>query len=501
VGPEIAALLDMPFVASAREVKVLKDEVFAKSERDDGWCLVRAKLPAVLSAAERSSAPARADVAARAAVSPGRIRRVTAEALGPGPWGQLGSPTRVGEVRMLETGRRRMRLTGSLVEQVTEAVGLLSNVQAPPPEATRVEAGAWERSERRHDAPPIAVILEPARGRSARELCGTAARLATHLNATAVGLVAEGNCDWPLGSWGLDHAVEIRGARVEEDVAKAVVKWIEGHSPKVILAPGSLWGREVAARVAASLGLGLIGDAVDIDVSQGEISAWKPAFGGRLLARITARSDPQLITLRGGSAPAWSARTRDVTSSSVEVRPTDRIKILKRSHEDDAEVLFSSRTVVGVGMGVSHADYHLLDPLLELLGATLGCTRKVADRGWLPRTRQIGLTGQHIAPQLYVAIGLRGNSNHVVGIRRAGVVVAINSDPDAPIFDEADIGIVGDWRDAVALLTTRLAPPQREPMMNESASPATTDRFAEVGDRTPGARSCRKLDELDAPTH
>jgi electron transfer flavoprotein alpha subunit len=91
-----------------------------------------------------------------------------------------------------------------------------------------------------------------------------------------------------------------------------------------------------------------------------------------------------------------------------------------------------------------------------MLDAPLACTRKVADRGWLPRSRQVGLTGHHVAPRLYVAIGLRGGFNHTIGIRRSHVVFAINSDAAAPIFDDADIGIVGDWRDAVPLLAQQL---------------------------------------------
>lgn len=480
VGPELATLLDVPFIASAKEIKLLGREVFAKSERDDGWALVRATLPAVLSVAERSSAPARADKGARAAVPADRIRRITAGSLGSGPWGQAGSPTRVGEVRLLESRRHRKRLTGPLTEQVREAVRLLTKFQGSLAQADRVEEAPLQRSNQHALAPSVAAILEPARDRSARGLCATAALLARQLNTTAVGLVAEGSGDWALGPWPLDQVVAIRGATVEEDVARAVAAWTEDHKPAVILASGSLWGREVAARVAASLGLGLIGDAVEVEVSQGRVSAWKPAFGGRLMARICTDSDPQLITLRMGSIPSRRVRCREVTFTSIEARSTERIKVLKRVRDDDAEVLFSAHAVVGVGMGVCPSDYQLLDPLLETLGAPLACSRKVADRGWLPRTRQVGLTGHHIAPQLYVAVGLQGNTNHAVGIRRAGVILAINSDPDAPIFDDADIGIVGDWRQAVQLLVPLLAAGQHVPKVEIGVSKITTDQRDEM---------------------
>ena len=92
-----------------------------------------------------------------------------------------------------------------------------------------------------------------------------------------------------------------------------------------------------------------------------------------------------------------------------------------------------------------------------MLGAELAATRKVTDRGWQPRARQVGITGRSIAPQLYIGVGLSGKFNHAVGIRAAGTVLAVNNDPDAPIWDHADIGIVADWHDVVPLLTTRLA--------------------------------------------
>src|SRR5207248_6629273 len=112
--------------------------------------------------------------------------------------------------------------------------------------------------------------------------------------------------------------------------------------------------------------------------------------------------------------------------------------------------------VVGVGGAVSPSEYAELQPLVDALGAELGATRKVTDKGWMPRARQIGITGRSIAPRLYVAIGVGGKFNHMVGVRGAGFVLAVNSDPTAPVFDFADAGIVGDWHEAVPALTALL---------------------------------------------
>ena len=112
--------------------------------------------------------------------------------------------------------------------------------------------------------------------------------------------------------------------------------------------------------------------------------------------------------------------------------------------------------VVGVGTGVHPDEYPSLGPLLAILGAELGATRKVTDRGWLPRSRQVGITGRSVGPRLYVALGLSGKFNHVVGVRGAGAVLAVTSDPDALVFGSADVGVVADWHEAVPLLTAAL---------------------------------------------
>jgi len=112
--------------------------------------------------------------------------------------------------------------------------------------------------------------------------------------------------------------------------------------------------------------------------------------------------------------------------------------------------------VIGVGRGVDPSEYDDLQPLVHALGAELGATRKVTDAGWLPRARQIGITGRTISPRLFVSIGASGKFNHMVGVRSSGTVLAINPDPDALVFGVSDIGIVADWHDAVTLLVAAL---------------------------------------------
>ena len=132
------------------------------------------------------------------------------------------------------------------------------------------------------------------------------------------------------------------------------------------------------------------------------------------------------------------------------------MKVLDHARDDDTNTLAEAAVVVGVGGGLVPDDYLHLRGLLDVLGAQLGATRKVTDRGWQPHARQIGLTGRSIAPNLYVAIALSGKFNHMVGVRSAGTILAINADRDVPVFAAADVGITADWRAAVPALVAEL---------------------------------------------
>ena len=242
----------------------------------------------------------------------------------------------------------------------------------------------------------------------------------------------------------------------EEDFATFVADRAGDLHAWAVLAPGTSFGRHVAARSAARLGAGLTGDAIELEVLDGRLVAWKPAFAGRLVAAIEADSDVQMVTVRPGVLHLLAPREKVASVSTAEMTPAGRVRVLSRTHDEGAAVLSRALTVIGVGSGVPPEKYGELEGLRGLLGAELAATRKVTDNGWLPRNRQVGLTGHSLGPNLYVALGVSGKFNHLVGMRRAGTVLAVNLDPDAPVFDGADIGIVGDWAEVVPLLAAAL---------------------------------------------
>jgi electron transfer flavoprotein alpha subunit len=454
VGPELAQLCDVPFLSGVRHLSIGDDErVSARCEHDDGWLEAEVALPAILSCAERLIDPAKVDRAGRDAVSADCIRRLTAADLGPGPWGQAASPTSVGAVRLMAATRARVTLADAPVaDQVRAAVRFLRERNAFRPPAGR-DANTGAVAPPQAGAPLTIVVSEPDRAHETRELLGAAAGLTGNVLLVTA---EEPQLD-QLGSWGADAVAHLQLENIEEDIATAVTRLAAATNPWAILTGSTAWGREVASRVAAALGAGLTGDAVDLELVCERLVAWKPAFGGQLVAAIHCASDVQMATVRAGVLPTLTPRSSSAPKV-VDLPATGRgrVQILARTRDDNLDALAEAHTVIGLGRGVAPDEYADLEPLRALLGAELGATRKVTDKGWMPRARQIGITGRSIAPHLFVSIGASGKFNHTVGLRAAGTVLAINDDARAPIFECADVGIVGDWHEVLPVLVEEL---------------------------------------------
>ncbi len=225
------------------------------------------------------------------------------------------------------------------------------------------------------------------------------------------------------------------------------------------------WAREVAGRVSSRLAVGLTGDAVGISWEQERgLVFHKPSFGGGLVAKVVSKRSPTLATIRPGSfeSGALARSSSDLTvSPRAGVLPKDRIHRSAVGSNLDPRFgnLDHARAVVGVGMGVGGAKN--VEAVLEAirpLHAALGASRRVVDEGWVPAQLQVGLTGRAIAPVLYVAVGVSGQVNHMVGVKRAQVIVGINSRMGEPLFASVDVGILGDALEVLPGLVRDLAP-------------------------------------------
>ena len=469
VGPELAELLGYPFASAVRALALDGEVIRIGCEHDDAWVEAEITLPAILATAERLCAPVRAEPEEREAVESEKIAVFAAADLGEGPWGQAGSPTWVGETKVIEVDRAHQMLEGSLPDQIAQALGIIKERQALAG-VTQTTAGSVPPAVA-NPSQSIVVLLEPGRPGSAQELLGAASQIAAQTAARVIAMQADAAAPITpetLSTWGADHVVNLQPSVVAEDAARFVADWCPTPAPWAMLAPSTTWGREVASRVAARLQAGLTGDAIELEVDNDKLISWKPAFGGRLVAAIRATSPTQMVTVRPGVLPRLTPRAASMPGvESHTVAAISRLRILEHQQNDQLDALAQATRVVGIGAGIVPEDYDKLDPLLQILRAELATTRKVTDQGWLPHSRQIGITGRSISPNLYIALALDGRFNHSCGIQAAGTVLAVNADPKAPIFNYADIGIVADWAACLPLLVKalegELAPPASNP--------------------------------------
>jgi electron transfer flavoprotein alpha subunit len=454
VPPQLAELLDLPFGTGVKQLAIEGDVLVVGLEHDDEWVDADIRMPAILSCAERLCDPCKVKPPGRAAVPASRITTRTSSDLEGEAWGEAASRTWVGASRAMTVDRlQQVWPDAPLATQVKDAVRVLVDRGALAPGDALV---ALPIPATGGPGKVLAVIAQPGHDTLTRELCGLAARLAGQVGGSTALLSTESFTAEQAGSWGADVFVRIEGALVEEDVARGVATWAGEAQPWAVFAGSTAYGREVASRAAAILDAGLTGDAVDVELDGDQLVAWKPAFGGQLVAAITASSPIQMATVRAGVLPRSQTREHTAEVRTVSVEPRNRVIVRDRRQEDAVEGLAEAHVVIGIGRGIGPDEVQVLDPLRDLLGAELGCTRKITDAGWMPHARQIGITGRAIAPRLFISIGASGKFNHMVGVLSAGTILAINPDPESLVFQVSDVGIVATYQEVESLLVDEL---------------------------------------------
>ncbi|MCI0712698.1 MAG: electron transfer flavoprotein subunit alpha/FixB family protein [Chloroflexi bacterium] len=245
--------------------------------------------------------------------------------------------------------------------------------------------------------------------------------------------------------------------RAEPYVA-LLVKAAQEHNPNYILAASTARGREVMGGASMDLDAGLISDVNELEIEGGNLKAVRPVYSGKVLATETASGDLQMATLR---SRAFTPNEPDESRSGevIELAPVlseaDITSKVESFEEAKGSVsLTDAAIIVSGGRGVGGPDgFDPVRELAEVLGAALGASRATVDAGWIPYEHQVGQTGKVVSPDLYIAAGISGAIQHQAGMRTAKVIVAINKDPEAPIFGLATYGIVGDLFQYVPALT------------------------------------------------
>ena len=312
------------------------------------------------------------------------------------------------------------------------------------------------------------------------ELLGKGKELAKDLNTevTAV-LIGSGVKELAdqLAEYGADRVIVVDDPQLKdyrtEPYAHALASVINEYKPEIMLVGATAIGRDLGPTVSARVKTGLTADCTMLEIGDFPLNAapgqeqqhnqllmTRPAFGGNTIATIACPYNrPQMATVRPGVmqkiAPIAGAKA-NVVEYNPGFTPNDRYVEILNIVKNTANIM-DAKILVSGGRGVgSKENFKLLEDLAEVLGGTVSCSRAVVENGWLPVDLQVGQTGKTVRPQIYFAIGISGAIQHVAGMEDSDLIVAINKDEDAPIFDVADYGLVGDLNKIVPALTTAL---------------------------------------------
>jgi electron transfer flavoprotein alpha subunit len=315
----------------------------------------------------------------------------------------------------------------------------------------------------------ILVFIEHKAGtlnKTSLEAMAAAQKLASDTNAAASAVVlGSSSLANEIAAYNLEKVISAENEKLTDYTpdayADALEKVIQATNPSYVIMSHTYLARDFAPKVAARFQKGLIGDCIRMNIDGGKATFTRRIFLGKLDADVVSDGkSPTFVTFQSGAFRGDQAakgsgapvETMNVEVGEVRMKPEAPFQEAKQAVD-----LSKADVIVAVGRGIKSKDnLALAEKLAEALGGDLAASRPICDAEWLPIDRQIGSSGQTVAPKLYVAIGISGAIQHLVGMKNSQTIVAINKDPEAPIFDIADYGIVGDLFEAVPVLTEEI---------------------------------------------
>ena len=317
----------------------------------------------------------------------------------------------------------------------------------------------------------------------ALELIGKGKDLAKDLNTTVTAVLVGSNVmglTEILGEYGADRVIVVDDPELKEyrtePYTHALASVIEKYKPDVFLIGATAIGRDLGPRVCARIHTGLTADCTQLDIGDfplvptpgkeqkhNQLLMTRPAFGGNTIATIACPDfRPQMATVRPGvmqKLPREAGRKAEIEEFNPGFVPNEKyVEIMEvvKAVSNVADIM-DAKILVSGGRGVgSPENFKILDELAEAIGGTVSCSRAVVDAGWKPKDLQVGQTGKTVRPHVYFAIGISGAIQHVAGMEESDIIIAINKDESAPIFDVADYGVVGDLNKIVPVLTQKI---------------------------------------------
>ncbi|SMD30960.1 FAD-binding protein [Picrophilus oshimae] len=474
VGPQTGKWLGIPVCAYTKKILDVDEKnkkIRLEKETEFEIETIEMPMPLVITVTEDSNTPREPDLEGMLRAKTFNVKRFSKDDINADPSmiGLAASPTKVIRVRPppkmrnAEIKNANDDLKGSvdwLISKIKESMTGMktsSGVYEKPEPVTKVDHDIWVYMDH-YDGNVNSTSLE---------ILGAARRVADLMNTKLAAVVIGDEIDNIIDTafkYGADrvYAGVTEGYKNYDNDAytEALSLMIKKYSPEAIFYPGTSNARELASTTAIQVNTGLIADCIIFDVDEkGQLLSTRPDFGGKETSTIICPNNrPIMVTTRSGvfSAMPPMDKKGDVIKEDIKDLKT-RIKLLEYKKLEKRNILNDADIVIGVGRGIVNRDnIGIVEDLANRLGAVVGVSKPLADMGWYPKDRQVGQTGTTIHPNVYIAIGISGAIQHLVGIQGSKKIIAINNDPSAPIFENCDYGIVGDLFTVVPELIKRL---------------------------------------------
>ncbi|MDM8514945.1 electron transfer flavoprotein subunit alpha/FixB family protein [Desulfobacterales bacterium HSG16] len=264
-----------------------------------------------------------------------------------------------------------------------------------------------------------------------------------------------------LGKYGADRIIAASGQALGEYMTdaftNAAARIIEKENPGIVLMAGSTQGKDLAARLSARCDAAYAMDCTALEIKDAQLIATRPIYGGKVIAKVMLEGTLKIAVTRPNAMMAEEFPAQGaVEETKVDDVGATRLIFVEKNLDTDKVELTEADVVVSGGRGMESSDYAAVEELADALGGAVGASRSAVDEGWRPHADQVGQTGKVVSPSLYIACGISGAVQHLAGMSSSKVIVAINKDPDAPIFKVADYGIVGDLLEILPIVTDKV---------------------------------------------